>query len=429
MKQFPPADQLLPPTAGIRTGKDRVNAVAPAETQRASPAETPKTVQTPTEVPKAVQDPAEVPQAAQTSQVVSIPAEKPPQKATLEDLQAAGNALSITQKAYATVGFLKLPSDQAGRLKDAFMGMEPSKLGEVAHSLAQLDSSSLKQTIQLMGGLNQERLNSTTQWMQDPEQLGKMTSALKGISSDELARMNPDQFHERLQSAVAPPVAPAQRPVEMVPTQTAEQPAPREPSRQNIDPPIEKLTTAAPIEKPIVASVIAQPAAARAKERGAPLDPMSKMMANLTDEQKRKLTPEVIEKGMKTMEQLHLKPEDIAALGKKFSSLLPKDSNGKGFDTALLAMDKLKPAQIKPILEFAQDISVGDARLMKSIGGNSMPSNPERLIDQAARMSPQQIEHKLDQVRQGLALYHAIPPAFRGIAKSFFVSYGRRSHF
>jgi hypothetical protein len=144
-----------------------------------------------------------------------------------------------------------------------------------------------------------------------------------------------------------------------------------------------------------------------------------KMSSTLSNEQMRKLTPELIQKGLKMMEQLHLTPKELEALANKFSSLMPKDSREKGFDLALRAIDKLSAAQIKPILDFAKDISPGDARLLKRVGGHFMPSNPEKLIDKAAKMSPKQIAHKLRQVREGLHMYHQMPPELREMARSF----------
>ena len=80
----------------------------------------------------------------------------------------------------------------------------------LSHKLAQLDAPNLKQTIQLMGGTNPEQLNNITRWMQNPDQLGKMTGALKETSSADFAAMNSDDFYKRIQSRVEPPIAPVQ---------------------------------------------------------------------------------------------------------------------------------------------------------------------------------------------------------------------------
>lgn len=358
--------------------------------------------------------------------------ETPVQRSTLEDLTAAGKSLSYLQMSYATVGFMQLPSEQGGRLKDAFLGLDRTQLSEVGRSLAQLDSPSLKQTIQLMGGTNQDQINHIMRWMQNPEQLGKLTASLKALSPAEFASMNSEQFYKSLQTKLDPPQQaqakdPAKRPPEeppslFVPRLQFPLSAPAE-SRVNVEPPMPKAV-------PAVQREVAVPAAARpAPVPGKSADMMSKMMGNLTDEQKRKITPEVIEKALKTMDQLRLKPEDIEALTNKFSSLMPKDKNGKGFDMALRAMDKLSADQLRPVLDFARNTGTGDIRLLKSVAGGSLPSDPEKLIDKAAKMSPRQIQHGLDQVNQGLALYHQIPPAFRGIAKSLFIQYAPRPRF
>jgi hypothetical protein len=148
-------------------------------------------------------------------------------------------------------------------------------------------------------------------------------------------------------------------------------------------------------------------------------DPMMKMLDSLTPEQRAKITPEVMAKGMETMDKLHLKPEDLEKLGKKFSNLMPpgSDKNGKGFEMGLHIMDKMSAEQLRPVLNFANRVSPGDARLLKSIGGG-MPSDPEGLIDRASHMSPRQIQAKLGEAEQFLSFYHQVPSEFRPFVKS-----------
>jgi hypothetical protein len=121
-----------------------------------------------------------------------------------------------------------------------------------------------------------------------------------------------------------------------------------------------------------------------------------------------KLKPEQMEMLMTTMDKLNLKPNELQGLMEKFSELMPKDKSGKGMELAVHAVEKLGPERLKPIVEFAKRLSPGDAQLMKSASKFVPSRNPEEMIEQGAKMTPRQIQAKLNEVRTLLHYYHML---------------------
>jgi len=406
-------------------------------------------------------------------------------KSTVADLTAAGSKLEPSQMAGGSYGYFWLGGEQKANVKAAFLAMEPAKLNEAVGAFKSLTSSEVSNTVRLLGGNSPERLGDMTRWLGNPEQRGKMLDAIK---SHDISSQKPDQFYDMMKSAVGPeapsvkppepqvsappsdrpaaaaipqgekPVSPVvpqdrpqtpappvpqdrpQTPAPPVPQDRPQTPAPPVPQDrpQAPAPPVPLDRPQSPVQRPPEAAV----ATGGIKPDRAKPDPASNsdatadMMDKLTPEQKAKITPELLEKGITTMKALGLTPDQMKALGDKLSPLMPPggDKDGKGFDLAISALSKLSPEQIKPMLDFANSLKPNDIRRLHDFeaiaakGTQAPPdtethskrsrksasaaevaakdtkseTNPEQSIDQLAKMSPQQIESRMHSLRKGL---------------------------
>ena len=88
---------------------------------------------------------------------------------------------------------------------------------------------------------------------------------------------------------------------------------------------------------------------------------MSKMMSNLTDEQKQRLTPEVMEKGMKTMDQLHLSIGRYPGAMRQVLQLDAKKQRN-GFRHGSLRVGQIESGADQPHAGFCQERSAREMR-------------------------------------------------------------------